>query len=276
MGSLTTMPLYATISRVRNEIDARGLPAALTADQLYPFDQIHYRGIGAVRNAAEVLRLDAGERVLDVGSGIGGPARFLAQSVGCELTALELQDAMHAIGSELTDRCGLSTLVRHVRGDALTYPLGTGDYDAAVSWLVIHHIPDRPQLLRRVAAALRPGGRLYIEDLCERAPFSTDDRTDVREMLQAVTMTTAADYVEDVRAAGFSVSEATDMHDEWSRFCADRAAGWRAGADRHRRVHGDAIFTTLDRFFSTVQRLFENGSLGGLRIVATARAGRSR
>ena len=274
MGSLTTMPLYATIARVRNELEERGLAAAVTADQLYPFDQIHYRGIDAVRDAAEALRLNAGERVLDVGAGIGGPARFLAHSVGCSVTALELQDSMHAIGSALTDRCGLSALVRHVRGDALTCPLGAAEYDAAVSWLVIHHIPDRPQLLRRVAAALRPGGRLYIEDLCERAPFSADEVTDVREMLQAVTMTSAADYVEDVRAAGFSVSEATDMHDAWSRFCADRAAGWRANADRHCRVHGDAIFTTLDRFFSTVQRLFENGSLGGLRIVATANGGR--
>jgi hypothetical protein len=73
-----------------------------------------------------------------------------------------------------------------------------------------------------------------------------------------------------VRSAGFSVIEATDMRDEWRRFCAARAAAWRASAGRHRRVHGDEIFATLDRFFSTVQRLFESGSLGGLRIVADA------
>ena len=262
------MPLYATIARVRNELDARGLSGTLLPEQLYPFDQIHYRGVDAVRDAARALELDAGDHVLDVGSGIGGPARFLASTVGCRVTALELQDAMHAVGRDLTDRCGLSDRVSHVRGDARTHPLGEGVHDAVVSWLVIHHVPDRPQLLRRLASALRPGGQLYVEDLCERAPFSPGDLTDVLETLHGATMTTAGAYVDDVQSAGFAVIEATDMRDEWRRFCAARATSWRAESDRHRRVHGDDIFATLDRFFSTVQRLFESGSLGGLRIVA--------
>jgi cyclopropane fatty-acyl-phospholipid synthase-like methyltransferase len=269
------MPLYATIDRVRNELAERGLDGALSAERLYPFDQIHYRGVDAVRDAAVRLRLEAGERVLDVGAGIGGPARFLAQTIGCRVTALELQDGMHALGRDLTERCGLSTLVDHVRGDALTHPLDAGTFDAAVSWLAIHHIPDRPRLLRRVADALRPGGRLYIEDLCERAPFSPDDLVEVERTLHAVTMTRAEEFVKDARAAGFTVVEATDMHDAWATFCAERAASWHLSADRHRRVHGEATFMTLDRFFTTVQRLFENGSLGGLRIVATANETRS-
>ena len=273
MVSLSAMPLYATIARVRNELDELELPAAVSPEQLYPFDQIHYRGVDAVRDAAAALRLKPRERVLDVGAGIGGPARFLAHTVGCQVTALELQDTMHAIGRDLTERCRLSDLVSHVRGDALTHPLGEGTYDAAVSWLAIHHIPDRRRLLHRLASALRTGGRLYIEDLCERAPFSPDDLKDVRETLHGVTMTTAGEYVEDVQSTGFAVIEATDMRDEWSRFCAGRAASWRAGADRHCRVHGEEIFATLDRFFTTVQRLFERGSLGGLRIVATAHGG---
>jgi hypothetical protein len=93
-------------------------------------------------------------------------------------------------------------------------------------------------------------------------------------MLHGVTMTTADEYVTDVQAAGFAAIAVTDMRDEWSRFCAGRAASWRAAADRHRRVHGEEIFATLDRFFTTVQRLFESGSLGGLRIVATTNRAR--
>jgi cyclopropane fatty-acyl-phospholipid synthase-like methyltransferase len=269
MISISSMPLYATIQRVRNELNELRAAETLSPEQLYPFDQIHYRGIDAVRDAAAALQLTASDRVLDVGAGIGGPARFLAQTTGCQVTALELQEEMHSLGRELTERCGLSDLVNHVRGDALTHPLEDGAYDAAVSWLVIHHIPDRAGLLRRIAAALRSDGRLYIEDLCERAPFAPADRADVEWTLFAVTMTTAADYLQDVRSAGFTVIEATDMHDEWAAFCAARAATWRGDANRHRRVHGEAIFATLDVFFTTVRRLFESGSLGGVRIVAT-------
>jgi cyclopropane fatty-acyl-phospholipid synthase-like methyltransferase len=274
MNAIGAMPLYATIARVRNELEQVALSATLSPEQVYPFDQIHYRGVEAVRDAAAALALKPGEQVLDVGSGIGGPARFLARTVGCRVTALELQDEMHAVGQDLTDRCGLSDLVSHVQGDALTYPLRDGSYDAVVTWLAVHHIPERSRLMRRLASGLRAGGRLYLEDLCEHAPFADDDLTDVRETLHGVTMTTATEYVQDVRSAGFTVIEATDLREEWSRFCAARAASWRAAADRHRRVHGAEIFASLDRFFTTVQRLFESGSLGGLRIVASANGNR--
>ena len=268
IAAIGSMPLYSTIERVRNELRELGAPQTLTASQLYPFDQIHYRGTDAVRDAAVALHLRPGDRVLDVGSGIGGPARCLASTIGCQVTALELQEPMHALGRELTARCGLSELVTHLCGDALVHPLADDAYDAAVSWLMIHHVPGRPRLLRRIATALRAGGRLYIEDLCTRAPFAPEDQADVEQTLFGATMTSADEYVDDVRAAGFAMVEATDMRDEWTAFCAARADAWRANAARHRRVHGEAIVATLDRFFTTVQRLFENGSLGGLRIVA--------
>ena len=274
MASIAAMPLYSTIERIRNELRALGDPATVTPEQLYAFDQIHYRGTDAVRDAARVLALGSGDRVLDVGAGIGGPARFLAHTTGCHVTALELQEQMHVLGEDLTRRAGLTDVVTHVHADALTHPLPEAAFDAVVSWLAVHHIPQRPVLLQRLAATLRPGGRLYIEDLCERQPFTADDRPDIERTLYGVTMTPAADYVADVEAAGFVDVEIVDMHGVWSAFCAERAASWRAAAERHRRVHGDAIVATLDRFFSTVQRLFESGRLGGVRIVATRAATR--
>jgi cyclopropane fatty-acyl-phospholipid synthase-like methyltransferase len=266
------MPLYSTIQRIRNELKELGSAGALTPEQLYPFDQIHYRGIDAVREAALALGLGPSHRVLDVGAGIGGPARFLAHTTGCQVDALELQPEMHAIGEELTARCGLEARVRHVQGDALTHSLEDAACDAAVSWLAIHHIPERPRLLRRIAAALRPGGRLYIEDLYERAPFTVDDLPDVQQTLYGVTMTSAEDYVGDIQAAGFADVQVTDMSGAWGTFCVGRAAAWRAAAERHTRVHGEPIVQTLDTFFATVARMFASGRLGGVRILASRRA----
>jgi len=166
-------------------------------------------------------------------------------------------------------RARLADRVTHIEGDALTYPFEDGGFDAAASWLAIHHIPDRPRLLGRIASALRPGAHLYIEDLCERAPFTADDLLDVHQTLYGVTMTDAEQYARDVAAAGFSNIAVTDMSEDWTAFCADRAAAWHADADRHTRVHGERIFQTLDRFFTTVARMFASGRLGGLRIVAS-------
>ena len=115
------MPLYVDLRRIYAELAAAGLgdQAALAPEQLFPFDQLHYHGTDAVRRAADLLGLSADSRVLEVGSGLGGPARYLAQTVGCQVTALDIQPEMQAIASELTTRCGLASRVAHVCGDAL-------------------------------------------------------------------------------------------------------------------------------------------------------------
>lgn len=264
------MPLYVDLRRIYNELAEAGVGAtdALTPEQLFPFDQIHYRGTDAVRAASDALRLTAASRVLEIGSGLGGPARYLARTTGCHVTALDVQDEMHEVARDLTARCGLASRVAHVLGDALTAPLPEAGFDASVSWLAVHHIPDRPRLFARIARTLRPHGQVYIEDLCQRGPFSAADLAEVREVLHATTMTGAEAFERDVRAAGFAEIALTDMTDDWAAFCAERAAAWQAARDRHVRVHGADTYTRLERFFLTVRRLFENGGLGGVRIVA--------
>lgn len=270
---LGAMPLYVNIHRIYNELAEAGIATAapLTPEQLFPFDQIHYHGTDAVREAAEALELTTDSRVLEIGSGLGGPARFLAHTTGCHVTGLDVQQDMHALATELTARCGLADRVSHVLGDALTYPLPDAGFDAVVSWLAVHQIPERPRLFERLRQALQKNGALYIEDLHARGPFQGGDVADVRDLLYGVTMTAAGDYTRELEAAGFTDVTLTDMTADWSAFCAGRAAAWKAQADRHVRVHGIETYARLEGFFSGVQRLFEHGSLGGVRVVARAR-----
>jgi sarcosine/dimethylglycine N-methyltransferase len=267
---ITSMPLYVDVHRIHNELAELGIgpDEPLTPDQLFPFDQFHYHGTDAVRAGAGLIGLGRESRVLEVGSGLGGPARYLAHTVGCHVTALELQQDMHDVATALTHRCGLDARVTHVRGDALTYPLPEVAFDAAVSWLAIHHIPSRERLASRLAAAIRPGGRIYIEDLVARGPFTPPDAADVRQTLYGETMTTADAYAADLMKAGFVDIDVTDMTPSWAGFCQRRAAEFTKSRDRHARVHGGAAAERLDTFFSTVARLFASGSLGGIRIAA--------
>jgi cyclopropane fatty-acyl-phospholipid synthase-like methyltransferase len=265
------MPLYVDIAdRVHNEIRELGIAPdqPLTADLLYPFDQLHYHGIDAVRAAAGLIGLGRNSRVLEIGSGLGGPARYLAQTVGCHVTALELQPELHDLASELTRRCGLSKRVVHVRGDALSYPLPVAGFDAGLSWLAVHHILERPRLMQRLAHAIKPQGHVYIEDLVMREVTSREDVATLRNTLYAVTLTDADAYAQDLEDAGFDEIDITDMTSSWGAFCAARAKAFRENRQRHVRIHGEAAAARLERFFSTVARLFAGGILGGVRIVA--------
>src|SRR5262245_58581765 len=107
---IESMPLYTHLDRVERGLISQGIGPndPIRPEQLFPLDQWHYHGIDAVRRASDKLGIRPGSRVLEVGSGIGGPARFLAHIVGCHVTALELQSKLHAIASNVTLRCRLS------------------------------------------------------------------------------------------------------------------------------------------------------------------------
>src|SRR5262245_15728097 len=134
--AIDSMPLYVNVERIDNELTELGIgdDEALTPAQLFPFDQYHYHGTDAVQAAAKLLGLGPASHVLEIGSGLGGPARYLASTVGCRVTALELQGDLHAMATRLSDRCGLGQRITHLRGDALTAALPEASFDAVVSW----------------------------------------------------------------------------------------------------------------------------------------------
>src|ERR1043165_216888 len=130
MESMKSMKLYDRVERIHNELAVidGGSGGPLTVEQLTPFDQYHYLGTDAVDAAIAAPGLTPQMRVLDIGSGIGGPARYIAARSGAHVTALELQPDLDAVATELTARCGLGSLVEHRCGNILD---GMGEtYDA--------------------------------------------------------------------------------------------------------------------------------------------------
>jgi SAM-dependent methyltransferase len=249
-GALAAMPLYTHLDRIARGLAAAGIGPgdAIPPETLFGLDQWHYHGTEAVHAAAVRLGL--------------GP--------GCHVTALELQPALHDIALDLTRRSGLAGRVTHLCADALTVPLAPGGFDAVVSWLAIVHIPHRARLLARLAPALRRGGGCFIEDLCRRAPFSAAGARDVRAVIAAAAITPIADYVADLRNAGFADVEATDLTPDWAPFAAARLTAWRGGRAAYAAVHGAGAWAAQERFYAVIAGLYDEGSLGGVRLVARA------
>src|SRR5215831_14515857 len=102
---------------------------ALTPDDLAPADQFHGGGKKATDRLARLARLTSGMRVLDVGGGLGGPARTLAAEHGCHVTIVDLTESYVRTGEALTKRLGLADRVIHRMGDALSLDLPDAAFD---------------------------------------------------------------------------------------------------------------------------------------------------
>ena len=100
--------------------------------------------------------------MLDVGSGIGGPARYFASAYGCDVTGIDLTPAFVELANELTSRTGLADRVRFVQGSALALPFEAGSFDLATMNHVGMNIADKATLFAEVRRVLRPGGRFMI------------------------------------------------------------------------------------------------------------------
>jgi SAM-dependent methyltransferase len=140
----------------------------LTIRQLAPVDHFHTRGILATADLADAVKLSPTMRVLDLGCGIGGTARYLAGTVGCTVVGVDLSQAFIDVATYLTARCGLSDRVTFQVGDALQLPFEAGSLDAVFLHHVAMNIKDRSALYAEVRRILKPEGRFAIHDLVLR------------------------------------------------------------------------------------------------------------
>ena len=269
MGNIKRMKLYRYPERIYREMDAAGYKkdAPLKAKDLASFDQYHYLGTDAVDDAINRLKIDSGRNIMEIGSGIGGPARYLAEKTGCHVTALELQPDLHHVACSLTERCGLSGLVHHLCGDILDFPEGGCLFDAAVSWLSFLHILDRSALLKKCNAILKSGGKMFIEDFCKRGELSPEETKMLSEDVQCSYLPTAAEYKNQLIENGFTEVELIDKTDCWNSFVRERLEKFIKNRDRYVDMQGIEIVADMEDFYKKMAKLFNGGNLGGLRII---------
>lgn len=236
----------------RGDLLAR-LNAALTGDgvdpgrpslqALAPYDQFHGRGQEATEELAALAQPSPTDHLLDVGSGIGGPARYLANRFGCRVTGIDLTSEFGDVARHLTRLLGLERRVTFETGDALAMPFADASFDGAYSMNVSMNIADKAGFYREIHRVLKPGGWLVLSELAQGAGGMVDYPTPWAADARASFLSTPEDTRRGVLAAGFDVIHLHETRQRTLDFGArSRAAVERGEKPPHRAValmHGD-------------------------------------
>lgn len=213
----------ALLAAILRGLAARGKATdRVDSDELAAGDEFHIGGREATSALFDQLDWRPGVHVLDVGCGIGGPARYLARHRGARVTGVDLSPEFVEVARELTLRCGLAEVVDFQVGNGLALPIPDGGVDAACLLHVGMNIEDKARLFAEVRRVVRPGGWFAVYDV----------------------MRVGADEID------YPVPWASDAG---TSFVAERdtyrrlleQAGFRIGHERDRRVFGVESFARL-------------------------------
>jgi len=174
------------IARIDDALRAAGVdPERASHRDLWPFDQLHSRGIVATREHAEHAGIRPGMYVLDLGCGLGGASRYLAAECSCRVAAIDLTPNFVEAARLLTARCGLAERIEFHQANALAVPFENNTFDHVWSYAVTMNIADKEGLGREVARVLKPGGRFSCNEIARGSgaapafplPWASDEET---------------------------------------------------------------------------------------------------
>ncbi len=138
---------------------------SLSVDDLAPIDEFHTRGRESTLEVAELANIQASDLVLDVGCGLGGTARHLAEIYNCHVTGFDLTQEYISVGKKLTDLVGLSDRVELHQGSALDIPFDDEQFDIVWTEHVQMNIADKNRFYSEIARVLKPRGRFVFHDV---------------------------------------------------------------------------------------------------------------
>jgi cyclopropane fatty-acyl-phospholipid synthase-like methyltransferase len=262
------------------------------------FDQMHYFGELAMDAAIAEINITDSSYILDIGSGYGGPARYVAWRTGARVTALELQPEVSEQAHSMTELIGavqvgrpqnhsstaastsavtvtLKDRVDHQVGDVITWVPSHREgqqnrkYDGFMSMLAFLHVSDKDRLFTAIGRSLRSGARFYIEDYFNRDSLNEQDWKVLADIVSCSSLPTREEYIKVVEEAGFADVVFEDKTEDWRDFTISRHRLFRENRADRVQVLGQGIYDALDLFYGSVGDLFSSGRLGGVVLSGT-------
>jgi ubiquinone/menaquinone biosynthesis C-methylase UbiE len=259
IGGLTDRVLTA-LAEAGQDID-RLVPRALR-----PIDQLHPRGAQATEEMVALSNLTAASRLLDVGCGVGGPARYAVEATGCAVVGIDLTEDYVALANELTRRCGMSEKARFEVADATALPFGDGGFDVVWLQYVAMNVRDRERLYAELFRMLSPGGRLIAAEAAAVPGADPVYPMPWARRAEISFLVSSEETRQLVEAAGFAICELTSEAEHI-------VASARGGAQQARMAPGGLAprLTFGDDFPDRSRNMVANmaeGRITAIRLVA--------
>lgn len=240
-------------------------------EALAPYDQFHGRGLEATVEIADQLQIDATDHILDIGSGIGGPARYFAHRFGCEVTGIDLTAEFCDVARDLTRALGLENRVRFELGNALAMPFADGRFDGAYSMNVSMNIADKAAFYREIHRVLKPGAWLMLSELAKGTGGDPDYPTPWANTARESFLSTPEETRTGLEGAGFDVVRLQDTLQQALMFGArSRAMVERGEKPPHRAVqliHGELAKAAM----ANTARALSESRIIPIEVLATKR-----
>lgn len=138
----------------------------LTLEDLAPVDHFHARGFPATVELADLLPIKAGQRILDIGCGLGGPARYMAKRFQCKVIGLDLTEPFVEAANKLTALLHMQDSVRIELGDGQHLPYSDSEFDGAYTQHVTMNVADRSRFFAEAYRVLKPGAVFALTEHC--------------------------------------------------------------------------------------------------------------
>ncbi len=154
-------------TKILTALQSRGIDTTkLIQETLAPFEELHLRGRSSTIELAQEVGLTEKMNVLDIGCGIGGPARTLVSKFGCNVTGIDICDEFCRAADLINERLGYTDKIEIRQGDALDMPFNSNSFDIIFIQHVSMNIKNKERLLSEIYRLVRPNGRLAINTIC--------------------------------------------------------------------------------------------------------------
>ncbi len=242
-----------------------------TQETLKDHDQDHFGGL----EATDILIAKAGIQpqhwVLDVCSGMGGPARYLAHRIGCHVVGLDLTESRLESAKRLTRIVKLDHLVSFRLGNALEMPFDAAAFDVVIGQEAWCHIPQKETLIAQCSRVLKPGGVVAFTDILRTDRISQAELDRLAAEMTFSDLGSIERYRTLLTEAGNDVVTAEDLSPLWAQILVKRLAMYRSLQETTVRKFGEERHREWDRYYSFFVGLYAEGKLGGGRFVARKR-----
>ena len=166
---LIKMAEHFSVAGNREDVASRLAAQGITADNATPerlaqFDQLHIGGLPVTAKLVRQAAIAANHVVLDAGCGMGGAARYMAQTIGCEVYGIDMAQSLLDSGELLNEMTGVSDRVHLGLGDVTDIDHPDGFFDVAWTQHAAQSVPDKEQFFAELYRTLKPGGRCVMHD----------------------------------------------------------------------------------------------------------------